>query len=37
MFTGSGYMGFSNRWLVSLTRGADIQEIAQQSVAESQL
>jgi hypothetical protein len=28
MFMGSGYMGFSHRWLVSLTSGGDIQERA---------
>jgi hypothetical protein len=37
VFTGSGYMGFSHRWLVFLTRGANIQEHARQSVVESEL
>jgi hypothetical protein len=36
IFTGSGYMGFSHRWLVSLTRGANVQEHARQSTVESQ-
>jgi hypothetical protein len=38
LFTGYSYVGFSNRWLVSLTRGQTFEsEHAKQSVVESQL
>jgi hypothetical protein len=38
VFMGSGYMGFSHRWLVSLTRGGGFEnEHAKQSAVKSQL
>jgi hypothetical protein len=38
VFTGSGYMGFSHRWIVSFARGGELEnKHAKQSVVGSQL